>query len=292
MAVVGLRGEESGRILEANEGLAEVIGLPRDELLGTFSLSEFAHPDDQEMLVGQMRRLTAGEIPVLRMEIRIARPDGETRWVELTTSMLRDQDGEPAYRLSQLIDVDERKRNEQALRHMADHDPLSWLFNHRRFMTEVSNELASQAMRGSRGAVLLMDLDKFKQVNDTAGHALGDEVIKTVGLALVRRLRSGDVAARLGGDEFAVMLRRVDAEQAILVAHDLRAVVTEALSELPSEEARAVTLSIGVAMIDRDAPVLPADLLAVADAAMYTAKAAGGDAVELATPSVPVPVRS
>lgn len=281
MALVGLAGSDTGRILETNSELAQILGVPREDLIGAFSLTEFAHPDDLPALVDGMKRLAAGETSVLHAEVRIVRPDDEARWVDLTTSIVRAEDGTPQYRLSQLYDIESRKQTEQRLRHMADHDPLSWLFNHRRFMADLTEELASSAVTGSQGAVMLIDLDHFKEVNDIAGHAVGDEVIKTIGLALVRRLRSGDVAGRLGGDEFAVLLRRVEAEQAILVAHDLLAVVGEALAELASEQARAVTLSIGVAMIDADSPVLAGDLMTEADGAMYDAKRAGGDRVAL-----------
>ncbi len=287
MALVGLSGADTGRILESNDELAEILGVPRDDVIGAFSLSEFAHPDDLPALVAGIKSLTDGVKNVLHTEMRIVRPDEEQRWVDLTTSMVRSADGTPRYRLSQLYDIDDRKRTEQQLRHMADHDPLSWLFNHRRFMDDLEHELVAQDVKGSRGAVLLIDLDHFKQVNDMAGHAVGDEVITTVGLALVRRLRAGDMAGRLGGDEFGVLLRRVDAEQAILVAHDLLVTVGGALAELSSEQARSVTLSIGVALIGADSPRLAGDLVSQADLAMYAAKRRGGNRVELATLSVP-----
>ena len=186
--------------------------------------------------------------------MRILRPDGTTHWVHLTSSLLHGPDGEPLFRLSQIMDIDARKQADEQVQHMADHDPLSWLFNRRRFMDELSGELAGSRLRNTRGAVLLIDLDNFKQVNDLSGHAVGDEVIKTVSLALVRRLRSGDVAGRLGGDEFGVLLRRVTGEEAVLVSHDLLEAVTDALGEMDDEVARRVTLSIGIALVEGPRP--------------------------------------
>ena len=181
------------------------------------------------------------------------------------------------------MDIDARKQAEQQLQHMADHDPLSWLFNRRRFMDELNGELAGSRLRNTRGAVLLIDLDNFKQVNDLSGHAVGDEVIKTVSLALVRRLRSGDVAGRLGGDEFGVLLRRVTGEEAVLVSHDLLEAVTGALGQMDDEVARRVTLSIGVSLVEGPRPVAGV-LMERADAAMYGAKRDGGGRVALWSP--------
>ena len=148
----------------------------------------------------------AGEIPILRLEFRLRGLAGQVRWVDLTASLVHGADGEPLYRISQLQDIDARRRGEEMLRHLADHDTLSGLFNRRRFQEELEREVE----RGGRGAVLLIDLDKFKEVNDTLGHAAGDAVIQKVGESLKDRLRTSDVAARLGGDEFGIILRRVD----------------------------------------------------------------------------------
>jgi diguanylate cyclase (GGDEF)-like protein len=182
--------------------------------------------------------------------------------------------------------VDDRKRGEEKLRFLADYDPMSGLSNRRRFVADLERELDAQALKASRGAVLVIDLDHFKEVNDSAGHAVGDEVIATVGHALARRIRSGDAAGRLGGDEFGVLLRRVEAEDAILVAHSILRAVAYEVDRLQHDVARGVTLSIGVALIDDLSTRVADDLLVRADAAMYEAKAAGGARVALA-PGLP-----
>jgi diguanylate cyclase (GGDEF)-like protein/PAS domain S-box-containing protein len=281
MAVVSLAGDRHGQIVEANEGLARVLGRPREQLLGTMGMAAYCRSDELPKLREDFRRLEEGEIDVLRAELHIMRPDGQERWVHMTSSLLTDEDGRPSLRLSQLLDIDDRKRSEEKLRFLADYDAMSGLSNRRRFVADLERELDAQALRGSRGAVLVIDLDHFKEVNDSAGHAVGDEVVATVGHALARRLRSGDAAGRLGGDEFGVLLRRVEAEDAILVAHSILRTVAYELDRLEDDVARAVTLSIGVALIDERSSRAADDLLAGADAAMYSAKAAGGARVAL-----------
>ncbi len=287
MAVVALTARPEGEIVEANQELSRVLGVPRERLLGMSGLGDFTHPDDTARLRAEMAGLASGVHAVVRSEIRIVRPnDHSVRWVHLTSSLLHDDDGRPLFRLSQILDIDARKRSDEQLRYVADHDAMSGLLNRRRFMSDLESELDRARAHGSRGAVLVIDLDHFKQVNDSAGHAVGDEVIATVGRALTARLRSGDLAGRMGGDEFAVLLRRVQMEEALLVAHQLLEAVQAELSELDHPAARAVTLSIGIACLDGSLAPLADNLLAQADAAMYAAKDGGGSRVGLAAESL------
>ena len=283
MAVVALTEEHSGQIVEANQELARILGVRVEDVLGTSGILDFVYEDDMERVRSEMAGLVTGDEMVVRSELRVVRPGGEVRWVHLTSSLLDGEDGVPMFRLSQLMDIDTRKRAEQQMQHMADHDPLSWLFNRRRFMDELNGELAGGRLRPVQAAVLLIDLDNFKQVNDLSGHGVGDEVIRTVSLALLRRLRSGDVAGRLGGDEFGVLLRRVTGEEAVLVSHDLLEAAGDALAQMDDEVARRVTLSIGVTLITGPRPGAGI-LIERADAAMYEAKRDGGDRVALWSP--------
>ena len=160
------------------------------------------------------------------------------------------------------------------LRHLADHDPLTGLPNRRRFEQDLARHLAHVRRYGPEGAALVLDLDCFKPVNDTFGHAAGDRLLARVASVLRERLRATDVVARLGGDEFAVLLPRVDRAGAAAVA---RSLVETVRAEALTADARGVTISIGViAFADCEATV-PASVLAAADLAMYDAKAAGGD---------------
>ena len=283
MAVVGVSGPKANLILDANESLARMIGMTVEELVGTPTLAELAEPEDVERIASGMHALHSGALGLFRCEFRIKRPDGRRLWVDLTTSLVRDDDGEPLYRLSQIVDIDARKRAAEELQHLADHDPLSGVYNRRRFEQELERELAHAATRGGRGAVLLLDVDRFKKINDTLGHASGDAVIAELGRTLSERMRTTDVVARLGGDEFAVLLRRVDREDAHQVAAGVSELASERLSQLPHPGLGPVTVSVGVAAFGdgEDVPT-PDGLLSRADHAMYSAKRAGGNRVSAA----------
>ena len=276
MALVDAHGEAGGRILEVNEALVDLTGLSREELVGTASLQELVHTDDVGFVRDELERLQRGELEVMRIEFRMRGLAGQVRWIDFTASIVRGEDGEPLYRISQMQDIDARRRGEEQLRHLADHDTLSGLFNRRRFHEELARELAA----GGRGAVLLFDLDNFKAVNDTLGHAAGDAVIQRVGRALRGRLRTSDVPARLGGDEFGVILRRVRAEEADRVALELLDHIQGAIES--EADGAGVSLSLGVAPFDGTG-CEPDELLRAADAAMYQAKHRGGGAIARAT---------
>jgi diguanylate cyclase (GGDEF)-like protein/PAS domain S-box-containing protein len=278
---MALVGPDDSVILAANASLARILGTSHSELVGKMSLSELTDPEDVAAMAKGMKRLEDGEAPLHRCEVRIVRPDGRRVWVDVSSSIVRDEDGNPLYRLSQVHDVDARRRAETQLRHLADHDPLSGVFNRRRFEQELQRELGYSAMKRSRGAVLLLDVDRFKRINDTLGHAAGDAVIANIGQALMDRLRSFDAIGRLGGDEFAVLLRRVDAEEAHEVARSLQALALEKLAEISGDGIENITLSVGVATFGMgDTPSLD-QLLSTADAAMYEAKRAGGNQVAI-----------
>jgi diguanylate cyclase (GGDEF)-like protein/PAS domain S-box-containing protein len=276
MALVDLRDEVDGRILEVNEALVALTGLTREELVGTQSLEELVHLDDVGFVRDALERLHSGELAVTRIEFRMRGLAGRVHWVDLTASIVRGEDGEPLYRISQMQDIDARRRGEEQLRHLADHDTLSGLFNRRRFHEELVRELDA----GGRGAVVLFDLDNFKAVNDTLGHAAGDAVIRRVGHALSARLRTSDVSARLGGDEFGVILRRVTAEGAERVAVELLDHVQGAIES--EDDGAGVSLSLGLAPFE-GAGLVADELLRAADAAMYRAKGRGGGAIARAT---------
>ncbi|WP_051472195.1 bifunctional diguanylate cyclase/phosphodiesterase [Patulibacter minatonensis] len=180
--------------------------------------------------------------------------------------------------LVQLVDVTERRRYEGELRHLADHDSLTGLANRRRFEEELARQLDQVRRYGDIGAVCVLDIDHFKQVNDTLGHKVGDDLIVAISRLLSGRLRASDVLARLGGDEFAVLLPRATAADAETVAGELVRVVREHAGGIEGVRPRDVTVSVGVAVVDGDRPGITAEELMVeADLAMYDAKSAGRD---------------
>jgi diguanylate cyclase (GGDEF)-like protein/PAS domain S-box-containing protein len=277
MAVVGVEGERRDVLLDANDSLARIFGCPREELVGTRALSAMVDPQHAPALARGMEELLRGADAVHRGEYRIVRPDGAHMWLDMSASLVRDADGKPLYRLVQALDVTERKTAEDRLRFLADHDPLSGAFNRRRFEAELQRELDLSSTRARSSVLLLLDVDRFKAINDTLGHATGDAVIARLGDALRSRLRSADVVARLGGDEFAAILRRTDLPAAREVARDLQTIAGQRLASVVGDAHGPITFSVGLVEIGDGSTA--DELLSLADRALYAAKAAGRDRV-------------
>jgi diguanylate cyclase (GGDEF)-like protein/PAS domain S-box-containing protein len=262
-----------GYLTQVNGAWERCLGWTPEELMGR-PFIDFVHPDDRAATVQEAARATRhGRSSSFTNRYRTK--DGAWRWIEWSTQT--DPERHVIYAAAR--DVTERKQAEQRLRYLAEHDPLSGVYNRRRFEQELARELSHSALRGSRGAVLLLDVDNFKHINDSLGHAIGDEVIARIGATLDERMRTGDVVARLGGDEFAVLLRRVDPATARTLAADVQALTTEGLASLVT---RPVTLSVGVAAFGPQEPLGLDELLSRADDAMYAAKRAGRDRLAVA----------
>lgn len=174
-----------------------------------------------------------------------------------------------------LIEIDKRKRHEEKLEYFALHDALTGLLN-RRSLEEMLNRTIARAKRGMVSSLLYMDLDNFKEVNDTVGHAAGDEVLNTLSDRLKAELRTEDVIFRVGGDEFAVLLEGMDSKESLPAAERLR-VAVEAHPFEPGGRTFRLSLSIGLIEIDGTLPTRV--LLSHADAAMYRAKERGKNRV-------------
>jgi diguanylate cyclase (GGDEF)-like protein len=188
--------------------------------------------------------------------------------------MIRDDAGKPVHALAQVLDITERRGYEEHLKHMADHDPLTGLPNRRAFEAALDAHLARCRRYGASGALLVLDLDGFKRVNDAGGHAVGDELLIGCANALSRRIRETDVIARLGGDEFAILLPAEDRGEAETVAQALIDTVREHTARSGAAAAGGVTASLGITMFG-DAELTAGEMLVDADLAMYAAKDAG-----------------
>ena len=185
-------------------------------------------------------------------------------------------DGRIHGRVWSFRDVTEHERIQSRLRHLADHDPLTGLLNRTRFDEALSDRVAHAARYDSGGAVLLLDIDDFKHVNDSLGHRTGDAVIRSVADLLGARVRETDVLARLGGDELAVLLPYADEQQARHVARKLVLALRAHRPKFGGERLR-ITASIGVALIAKARQRTAAQLVAEADLAVYRAKKSGRD---------------
>jgi diguanylate cyclase (GGDEF)-like protein/PAS domain S-box-containing protein len=277
MALVDL----DGHWLRVNPMLCEITGYTESELLAC-TFYEITHPDDLEKNLAEVQRVIGGERRAMRIEKRYLRPNGDTVWVRISSSLVRDADGKPLHFVSQIENVTDRKRAEQKLKELADHDSLTGLLNRRRFDEELRLTLLKLRRHGGQATLLLIDLDRFKAVNDTYGHKTGDEVLVTVAAALRARLRETDVVARLGGDEFAAIALEIGGDEARAFATDL---VTELRSRqnVSGEAVLTVTASIGVVLLDQASIADEDDPLVAADRALYRAKSGGRDRIALGT---------
>jgi diguanylate cyclase (GGDEF)-like protein len=168
---------------------------------------------------------------------------------------------------------------EAELRHLADHDPLTGLLNRRRFRSELDQYVSFADRYGGRGAVMVIDIDGLKRVNDQLGHQAGDTLIRRVAEIMRQRVRGTDIVARLSGDEFAVLMPQTDSAGALQLGEDLRAEVAEGFPF--SAEAETATISVGVTMFGGQRKAGAEAVLASADEAMYTAKEEGRNRIVL-----------
>lgn len=268
-----------GRWLQVNEALCRITGHTADALKAT-TLRAITHPDDVSLDEDRLAQLLAGELSNSQVEMRYRHVWGHDVWVLVTKSLVRDEDRAPLYMVTQVQDISERKEMAQQLEYVVDHDFLTGLLNRRHFEQVLSRETERAARYDVSGAVLLIDLDNFKGVNDTFGHRAGDDVLKGVAGLLRQRLRQTDVIARVGGDEFAVLLPQTEADQVRLVADDVVKTIGREIVVLADQSMR-ITASVGVAMLGELTDV---EALAYADLAMYEAKETGRNRFEMYRP--------
>jgi diguanylate cyclase (GGDEF)-like protein/PAS domain S-box-containing protein len=264
---------DDGRIVDANQSLAEMLGVEIDQLVG-HTLREFTHPDDVRAAVPHRARLELGIVDSYRLDQRYLRSDGEFVWARTRVSLTEDEGTMLA--ITHIEDVTEQKRTAEQLTFAANHDELTGLPNRSSLMSLLSERL--DGAPPSSVAVLFVDLDHFKVVNDSLGHGVGDELLSLMAGRLRSVVRDHDVLARFGGDEFIVVLSRVAHESdPAEVAERIRRALHEPV--MIGDHELFVTASIGYST-NVDAGMSPNDLLRDADAAMYRAKARGRDCVE------------
>jgi diguanylate cyclase (GGDEF)-like protein/PAS domain S-box-containing protein len=264
MALVG----PDYRYIEVNDALCQMLGYTREELL-SLSIKDFTHPDDFEIGANLARRAFAGEIPSYRIEKRYRKKTGEDVWVQVSSSMMHT-DGSPPYMVGVVQDITERRRAEQELQFLALHDSLTGLANRNLFTDRLEHAIQAAKRDGTSFGLMVMDMDRFKEVNDSLGHHSGDLLLQQVAGRLRGTLREVDTVARLGGDEFGVM-----PEGGIGITSTIRAaekLVSAMGAPFNLGEALVdVGLSIGIAQFPEhgeDAETL----LRRADVSMYVAK--------------------
>jgi diguanylate cyclase (GGDEF)-like protein/PAS domain S-box-containing protein len=259
-----------GRWLQVNNALCLITGYAECELKSK-PLRSLIHPDDINLDLPLLQQLLDGEIANYQIDKRCLCAWGQNIWVTITVSLVRDRDGRALYQIMQFQDISERKKLAGRLEYLVDHDFLTGLHNRRHFEQELAREVDRAARYGSPGVVLLIDVDNFKNINDTFGHMTGDDLLKGIAELLKHRMRHTDTIARVGGDEFAVLLPQTNATQAAAVADDfVKALDKQAM--VRANQSLHITASVGVACFDE---IHDVGVLARADVAMYAAKQAG-----------------
>ena len=265
-----------GTLLEVNSSFARMLGYMPSELEGRPS-SALTHPDDWSLSSQDVSALERDPDGTYRLDKRYIRADGRVMWASVSFSFVDQADGTQLV-IGQVEDVTQRKAIAERLEYSARHDELTGLFNRSHFMDHLERGLGRLGCGVERVAVMLLDLDRFKLVNDSLGHAAGDELLKVVARRLRRAVRPVDVVARFGGDEFTVLMVNPPDDAEILAQADrVRRVVAEAVPL--SDGDTYVSTSIGIAIADSD-EVRGESLVQDADAAMYRAKERGRNRVE------------
>ena len=267
-----------GVILRANPAMGRILGRDAADLPGRH-IDAFTHPDDRDLSNSELARLVAGESESYRIEKRYLHTDGHDVWASLHVSCVRDNEGRPLYFIGQVEDVTESRALRERLAQAAIHDPLTSLPNRELFMDRLENSLHLASRDHRRVLVMFLDIDRFKLINDSLGHDVGDQILCAVADRLRGVMRASDTLARFGGDEFTILCPEDhDEEDALGVAERLVGAMADPIV-LPSGEI-FVSLSVGMALSSGDT-VSAAMLLRNADVAMYQAKDRGPSRIEI-----------
>jgi len=274
-APIGIGFTRNQRFEMLGEQFNRMLGYADGELIG-HSPREVFISDAAYLELGERVRKAFGAGLPLDLEIEFVRRDGGRFWGRLQSSPVRWNDPS-AGTIWTLEDVTEARRQREALSWSSTHDALTELINRREFERRLSNMVGNR--RRDVGSALFIDLDHFKAVNDSAGHAAGDRVLIDIAHVLLDQVRASDTVARLGGDEFAVLLPVCDREGAARIAEKMRAAI-EAYRLNWRGQSFGVGASFGVVELDRSVPDVAA-ALAAADEACYAAKRGGRNQVQV-----------
>ncbi len=276
---MGLVGAD-GRWTQVNPPLCEMLGYTESQFLGT-TLKSMIHPEDREAAVAYTQQMIQGQIPSCQVEQRWLHQAGHVVWSQVSASIVHTREHEH-YFIVHVEDISERKRVESQLLHLANYDSLTSLFNRRRFQEELERHLANAIRYRTQGALLFLDLDQFKYINDSLGHQAGDQMLRSLASLMRQMLREGDSIARLGGDEFAILLPHADAVQAEAVANKILDALRRHVEVIDGRPI-GITGSMGLALFP-DHGRTAEELLAFADMAMYKVKDLGRNTYALYSP--------
>jgi len=263
----------AGTIIDWNAGAERLYGYERSEVLGK-PVSMLHAPEDVEERIREVIG-TVKRDEIWSGEIKMVRKDGTIGWTEVVVVPVTNDDGETIGALGVNRDITERVQSEEELARLAHYDPITGLANRSLLLDRLDRMLLHVRRTKESFAVLFIDLDGFKRINDNAGHRVGDQVLKEAAQRMERSLRESDTVSRLGGDEFVVLVDRVGVpEDAGRVARKLLGTLREPV-EVAGRKHR-LSGSIGIAIYPFHGTTAD-DLLTYADDAMYRAKRRGKD---------------
>ena len=268
----------SGQYVEVNDAFGRILGRPADYFKGRY-FGEYTHPDDLPRDVELMGRLAGGELPYYKVQKRMLHRQGDTIWARVTVSdMAVEADPLGHHYVAQVEDVTEIRTARDLLEHRALYDHLSGLANRTLLMDRLARALETHAPRAATVACIFLDVDHFKNVNDSLGHDAGDSLLVEIARRVQGAVRPSDTVARLGGDEFVVVLEDVmSLDMAASVMHTITHAIRQPFAIGGHD--LVPTVSAGLAMATRD--ITAESLIRNADIAMYSAKQAGRDRTEL-----------
>ncbi|WP_251827729.1 GGDEF domain-containing response regulator [Methylovulum psychrotolerans] len=263
-----------GGFLQVNGSLCKIFGYSEEELLNA-DLQMLTRDDDyHKTLVQHLRQLLSDALPSFQIEVECYHKNvGKRIWNLLSASLVRNAANDAQYFIVQIQDITDRKHAEQQLIYIANHDPLTGLLNRSQFHNHLTQTLASAQRYGTKVALMFLDLDRFKLINDTLGHRLGDLLLQEVSNRLKATVRPNDILARLGGDEFIMLLSNIH------LIDDIARIAQRTIETLTQPftiegNDIVVTASIGISVYPEDGNDSQ-NLLMNADAAMYLAKERG-----------------
>jgi diguanylate cyclase (GGDEF)-like protein/PAS domain S-box-containing protein len=261
------------RVLRVNRSICEMLGYTEQELLAR-TFQELTHPEDITADLDLVRQMIAGDINDYRLEKRYFHKDGHVIWMLLSASLLKDANKIPLHFIFHMQDISEYKKIQKQISEYAYQDALTNLPN-RRLLQDRLKLAVAQAKRYKRQlGLMFLDIDYFKTINDTYGHAFGDELIKAIAHRLTECVRGADTVCRLGGDEFVIVITDVNhSDDLTIVAEKILQNVSRPIW-IDGTEAN-VTMSLGLAMLDADAADDAERLMDKADQALYEMKRAG-----------------
>jgi diguanylate cyclase (GGDEF)-like protein/PAS domain S-box-containing protein len=273
----------SGNIVFFNDALLKILGYSRDEFV-RMNYRDLTDEETARRLLQVCDEVYRTGNPSRGIEIEVMRKDGTMRVVELSVSLIVDATGHGAGFRNLVRDITERKKSEETIRRLAYHDPLTDLPNRLLFTDRLAMAITGAKRNRQHLAVMILDLDYFKDINDTLGHHIGDRLLQAVGSRLTELLRKGDTVARMGGDEFLILLPEIN-NVGVTTTIAQKIVDSFQIPLIVDEHRLHITTSIGIAIYP-DVSDDVETLIKHADIAMYRAKGSGRNNYQLFTPEM------